>query len=360
MSLALDLAVKGIGSVNPNPLVGAVIVKNNRIIGQGFHERYGDSHAEINAINSVSEEITGSTLYVTLEPCFHTGKTPPCVDAIIKYNFKKVIIAMTDPNPLVSGKSIQKLIDNNIEVVTGVLEEESRKINEIFIKFITTGRPFVTMKSAMTLDGKISSVTGASKWISSEQSRKFTHRLRHRMSAIMVGIGTVLADDPELTARIEEGRNPIRVVVDSKLRIPLNAKLLKVTKNLKTIIAATNKAEKRKMQILESMGVGVLIIPDSGGMVNLMELMKELGKIGVDSILLEGGGTLNFSALEENIIDKVLFFIAPKIIGGYSAKTPVEGVGKKTIGEAYNLVNTNVSTIGDDVVIEGYIDREGK
>ncbi|MCD6395901.1 MAG: bifunctional diaminohydroxyphosphoribosylaminopyrimidine deaminase/5-amino-6-(5-phosphoribosylamino)uracil reductase RibD, partial [Spirochaetaceae bacterium] len=321
------------------------------------HEKYGGPHAEINAINSVYEEISGSTIYVTLEPCFHTGKTPPCVDAIIRKKFKKVVIGMSDPNPLVSGKSIQKLIDHNIGVETGVLEKECRKINEIFIKFITTSTPFVIMKSAMTLDGKIAAYTGNSKRISCEDSRYITHKLRHRMSAIMVGIGTVLADDPELTSRIENGKDPIRIVVDSKLRIPLNAKILRNNIDLKTIIATTVKAPKRKIEILKKMNVRVIILRSSNRGVDLQELMKKLAEIKIDSILLEGGGILNYSALEEGIVDKALFFIAPKIIGGHSAKTPVEGSGKKTVGEAFNLVDIAVSTIGSDVLIEGSIKR---
>jgi diaminohydroxyphosphoribosylaminopyrimidine deaminase/5-amino-6-(5-phosphoribosylamino)uracil reductase len=357
MRLALELAVRGIGAVNPNPLVGAVIVKNNRIIGQGFHEKYGDPHAEINAINSAYDEISGSTIYVTLEPCYHTGKTPPCVDAIIRHGFNKVIIGMADPNPLVSGKSIQKMIDHDIEVVTGVLENECRKMNEVFIKYITTGRPFVTMKSAMTLDGKIATFTGDSRWISNEKSRHLTHNIRHRMSAVMVGIGTVLTDDPELTTRIENGKNSIRIVLDSRLRIPLNAKILQKKDDSRTIIVTTDRAEQEKIEILKSMDIRVMVVPGSDRGVDLNKLMTKLGEIRIDSILLEGGGTLNYSALEEDIVDKVLVFIAPKIIGGDSAKTPVEGPGKKTIGEAFRLVNTAISTIGSDVLIEGYIDR---
>ena len=357
MNLALELAEKGVGAVNPNPLVGALIVKNNRIIGQGFHKNYGGPHAEINAINSASEEISGSILFVTLEPCYHTGKTPPCVDAIIRHNFKKVVIGMSDPNPLVSGKSIQKMIDHDIEVVTGVLEYECRKINEVFIKYITTGSPFVILKSAMTLDGKIASFTGDSRWISSEDSRRLTHHLRHKLSAIMVGIGTVLKDDPELTTRIENGRDPIRIVVDSKLRVPLDAKIFQLNDNSGTIIATTNKAEKEKIKILSSMGVSVMIISGSDRGVDLKELMTQLSMIRIDSILLEGGGTLNYSALEAGIVDKALFFIAPKIIGGHSAKTPVEGLGKKTVREAFKLENIAVSTLGNDVLIEGYPER---
>jgi len=358
MRLALDLALKGEGKVNPNPLVGAVIVKNNKIIGEGYHEYYGGSHAEVNAVANASESVEGSTIYVTLEPCCHYGKTPPCVNLIIEKKIKKVVIACLDPNPLVAGKGVKILKDNGIEVVSGILEKECSDVNEIFMKYIVHKKPFVIMKSAMTLDGKIATYIGDSKWITSEESRLEVHKLRNKVSAIMVGIGTVLVDNPSLTCRIEGGKSPTRIIVDSTLRIPISSNVVHIKDEAKTVIVTTEKGDKKKIEELENLGVEVIIAPIKSGKVDLSWLMQTLGEMKIDSILLEGGSTLNYSALNENIVDKVQFYIAPKIIGGENSKSPVGGEGKKYINGGFQISNTKVRTIGIDTIIEGYIKRE--
>ncbi len=361
MERALELAEKGIGHTNPNPLVGAVIVKDGKIIGEGCHEYFGGPHAEINAFKNAGEDTSGATMYVTLEPCSHYGKTPPCAEAIVKKEIKKVIIAMKDPNPKVSGRGIKILRDNGIEVITGVLEERSRKLNEIFIKYITTRSPFCILKSAMTLDGKTAAVSGDSRWITNEESRNYVHRLRHRVSAIMVGVGTIIQDDPFLNTRLGEvkGRDPIRVIVDSSARIPLSANVLNFNSEAGTIIAATELAADGKRTELERKGAEIIITPMADGQVDLKALMKALGERGIDSVLLEGGGELNYSAIEADIVDKVNIFIAPKLIGGNKARTPVGGEGRQYMKEAVLLRDRKTYTFGEDIMIEGYIRKEG-
>ncbi len=357
MKRALEIAQKGTGFTNPNPLVGAVLVKNGKIIGEGYHEFFGGPHAEINAFSHAEEEVENAEMYVTLEPCSHYGKTPPCAEAIIKKGIRKVIIALTDPNPKVSGRGIKLLKDAGIEVVTGVMEEESRKLNEIFIKYITTEQPFCLLKAAMTLDGKTASVSGDSKWISNEESRQYIHRLRHRLAGIMTGIGTVLKDDPNLTTRLEDdkGRDPVRIIVDSSARIPLTARVLNLYSEAETILAVTDRAETDKLKQLERKGVRIIKTPSSEGKVDLKYLMKALGKMEIDSVLLEGGSELNYSALEAGLVDKVNIFIAPKLIGGRNAKTPVGGNGKNLMKEAVVLKDRKTYTFGEDTMIEGYI-----
>ena len=355
MRMALDLARKGKGWTTPNPLVGAVIVKGGRIIGQGYHQKYGQPHAEVNAIASAKEDVTGATLYVTLEPCSHFGKTPPCSDLLIDKNIKRVVVGTLDPNPLVAGKGIERLRNNGIEVVTGVLEEESQKLNEIFIKYIVTKEPFVVMKNAMSLDGKIATVTGESQWISGESSRKQVHSLRHELAGIMVGIETIIKDDPQLTSRAPNSRNPIRIVVDSQLRIPIPSKVLTQQDKAKTIVATTRRANKEKLDTLKQMGIEVIVIKEKCERVDLRELMKIVGAKGIDSILLEGGATLNFSALEEGIVDKIQSYIAPKIIGGKEAKTAVEGAGVHSLKNAFQIDRMTPVMVGEDLFVEGYI-----
>lgn len=355
MRRAIELAQKGEGYTKPNPLVGAVIVKDNKIIGEGYHQFYGGPHAEINAFRNALEDVKGGKMYVTLEPCSHYGKTPPCALAIVESGIREVVIGMKDPNPLVAGRGIRIMEEAGIKVTCGVLEEEVKELNEIFIKYITTKLPLVIMKTAMTLDGKIAAHTGDSKWITNELSRQYVHKIRNKVSAIMVGIGTVLADDPMLTTRLEdkEGADPIRVIVDSSGRIPLEAKVLNIDSEAKTIIAVTEKASKEKIKMIEDKGAEVLIIPEKNNKVDLKYLMKKLGERDIDSILLEGGSTLNYSALNEGIVDKVISFIAPKIIGGEKAKTPVGGEGREYMKDAIALENIKVSRFGEDVVIEG-------
>lgn len=357
MKLALELARKGKGKVSPNPMVGAVIVKGNNIIGKGYHECYGEAHAEVKAFESTTEDVEGATLYVTLEPCSHYGRTPPCVDKIINKKIGKVFIGSVDPNPLVSGRGVQKLIDAGIEVTTGILEKECRELNEVFMKYIVKKKPFVIMKTAMSLDGKIATKTGESKWITGSESRDNVHRFRNEVSGIMVGVNTVIADNPELTCRIENGNNPIRIIVDSKLRIPIDYKVLENQDMAKTIIATTNQANMAKKIELEKKGVKVLITKNLEGRVDLQDLMSKLAEQNIDSILLEGGSTLNFSALEQGIVDKVQVYIAPKIIGGEKSKTPVGGSGIQCLTNAFQLDRINHKSVGEDILIEGYIRR---
>lgn len=355
MKRALELAVKGIGMVNPNPMVGAVIVKDNKVIGEGFHEKYGHAHAERNAVKNAVEDIEGATVYVTLEPCAHYGKTPPCVDLLIEKKVRKVVIGMLDPNPLVVGKSIKKLKENNIEVKVGVKEKECRKLNEVFIKYITTKKPFVIMKAGISIDGKIATSSGESKWITSERSRLHSHELRNRMSGIMVGINTVLSDDPSLTYRGEhKGKDPLRIIIDSTLKVPFESKVIKYNNN-NTIVACVENTDLIKKEKLEKMGVKIIETKSKKGKVDLQEVVEKLGKEKIDSILLEGGGTLNFSALKEGIVDKVRFYIAPKIIGGENSKNSVSGQGFYNLDDCVNLKDMSYEQMGNEIVVEGYI-----
>ena len=355
MKMALELAKKGCGYVNPNPMVGAVIVKDGEIIGQGYHERYGGLHAERNAIdNCAADSLKGAALYVTLEPCCHYGKTPPCTEAIINSGVNKVVIGNRDPNPLVAGKGIEMLRRHNIEVIEGVLAEECRVLNEEFFYFIKTKRPYVVMKYAMTIDGKIAAFTGQSKWITGELARQDVHQDRHRYSAIMVGIGTVLADDPLLTCRIENGRNPVRIICDTNLRIPLDSQIVSTAKDIPTIVATACQNEEKKLPLIDK-GCRIAAISTENGHIDLHGLMAELGGENIDSVLLEGGGTLNWSALLSGVVNKVKAYISPKIIGGIDAKTPVAGRGVEHPDNAFILVNSKVSRLGEDFLIESEV-----
>ncbi len=360
MKRALVLALNGVGKTSPNPLVGAIIVKNGKIIGEGYHEYYGGHHAEVNAIKNATENVEGATLYVTLEPCSHYGKTPPCAELIVKEKLSKVVIAITDPNPKVAGKGIKILQENNIEVVTGVLESEAKKMNEIFFKYIKEKRPFCILKSAMTMDGKIASSTGESKWITNEKSRYYTHELRNMVSAILVGVNTVIKDDPSLTTRLtNKGNDAIRIIVDSSLRIPLNSTVLNISSPKKTIIATTEKADKTKLKALNNMkNIQVIITPIKESKVDLVYLFDWLGNEGIDSVLIEGGSELNFSALKEGLVDKVIIFIAPKILGGKNSKSPVGGHGFEKLEDAVLLNDINIRTFEDDIMIEAYVRKD--
>ena len=351
MRRALRLARRGERWVSPNPMVGAVIIKGNRIIGEGYHERFGRNHAEINAIRNASEAIEGATLYVTLEPCNHYGRTPPCVESLIACKPARVVMGTSDPNPLVSGKSIEALKHHDIETTVGVLEKECKQLNERFFKFITTRIPFVTLKFAQTLDGRIAGSTGNSRWISSATSLRFAHTLRSIHDGILVGIGTVLQDDPDLTVRLVRGRNPVRIVVDSRLRIPLKARILKNQDTAKTIIATTCQASFEKRARLEEMGIEILAVAkDNNCRINLKKLFAELGKREISSLLVEGGAKIITSILKEELADRVIIVIAPKIIGkGIEA---VGDLGSKIIGDALRLSYKKVSRKGDDIIIE--------
>ena len=352
MLQAIQLAKQGEGWTNPNPMVGAVIVKNGRIIGKGYHKKCGELHAERNAIASLTESAEGATIYVTLEPCCHYGKTPPCTEAIIEQKIKRVVIGSRGPNPKVSGKGIKMLQEAGIEVIEDFMREECDRLNPVFFHYITTKTPYVVMKYAMTLDGKIATKTGASKWITGEAARAEVQHMRHRYMGIMAGIGTVLADDPMLNVRVEGWKSPIRILCDSGLRIPLDGQIVKSAGKYRTIVAyADSENTEAKRKRLHEMGVETICCPDENNQVDLKKLMKYLGEEGIDSILLEGGGTLNDSALRAGIVQEVQAFIAPKLFGGMNSKTPVEGIGVRFPSEAVKLKCTDICQIGEDIRI---------
>ena len=357
MERALELAKKGAGYVNPNPLVGAVIVKDDRIIGEGYHEKFGAPHAEVNAFAVLTEPALGATLYVTLEPCAHKGKTPPCVDAVIKSGVAKVVVASLDPNPLVAGRSIKKMQDAGIEVEVGVLKEACDELNAPFFHYITHKIPYVVMKYAMTSDGKIATYTGASRWITGEDARKRVHEDRHRYAGIMVGVQTVIIDDPMLDCRIENGKNPIRIICDTTLRIPLTSRIIKTAKTIPTYLV-TACTDKTKQQLYLGAGCKIMIVPLKADKLDLQEMMRMLAEVGIDSILLEGGATLNASSLEAGIVQKVQTYIASKLFGGRSAPTPIAGLGVDHPDEAYQLKNRKITILGEDILIESDVDKE--
>lgn len=357
MGLALELAQKGRGRTSPNPMVGAVIVKNNKILGKGYHKRAGLEHAEIAALKKAGSKARGATLYVNLEPCGHFGKTPPCAGAIIKSGVKKVVAAMKDPNPVNNGRGFKRLKEAGIRIISGILEQEAKQLNTIFVKYITTGRPFVIVKAAQSLDGKIATRTGESKWISSAESRKFVRELRKQVDAVMVGANTVVKDDPLLTVTSDKlqvaskRKRPIKIIVDTALKIPFSARIFSKDSPAKVILATTQKALKKKIAQFERIGCEVLILNEKNGRVDLSQLMRELGKREVTSVLVEGGGELIGGLVEERLVDKFLFFISPKIIGGRDAVTSVEARGAGTIENSLNLKNTEYKTIGGDLLI---------
>lgn len=354
MREALSLARRGMGFVNPNPMVGAVIVKNGRIIGRGWHHKCGELHAERNAFADCTESCEGASIYVTLEPCCHYGKTPPCTEAIIDHKIKRVVIGSSDPNPLVSGKGVNILREHGIEVTEGVLRDECDELNEIFMHYITFALPFVTMKYAMTMDGKIAAYTGKSQWITGEDARLHVQKERLRHSAIMVGIGTVIADDPMLTCRLENSRNPVRIICDTHLRISENCNIVRTAKEVPTIIATCSE-NCGKISVLEKQGCRILILNKKDGHTDLNQLMKVLGEEKIDSILLEGGGELNWSALKSGIVSKVQAYIAPKIFGGANAASPVSGIGVPSPNDSFMLTDSIIKQIGNDFLIESRV-----
>lgn len=364
MRRAIELAKKGSGHVNPNPLVGAVIVRDGEIIGEGYHECYGQLHAERNAIANAKKRgnsLEGSTIYVTLEPCCHYGKTPPCTEAIIEEKIARVVVGSDDPNPLVSGKGFQMLREKGIEVIPHFLKEECDAMNYVFFHYIRTGTPYVAMKYAMTMDGKIACYTGDSKWVTGEESRAHVQTLRNHYKGIMAGIGTVLADDPMLNCRIEGGRDPIRIIADSHLRIPMDSQLVRTAGQQPLIVACLPDADEEKVAQLQEKGVEVLRIPgvttaditeEQKEVISLPVLMKELGARKIDGILLEGGGQLNESALQAGIVDRIYCYIAPKIFGGAQAKTPVEGQGLTRAADAWQFKRIGMQEFGQDILLE--------
>jgi diaminohydroxyphosphoribosylaminopyrimidine deaminase/5-amino-6-(5-phosphoribosylamino)uracil reductase len=351
MRLALELAHKGEGYTNPNPIVGAVVVKDGEIVGQGYHRKFGGPHAEVFALEEAGEYSRGATIYVTLEPCSHYGKTPPCVDLIIRAGIARAVVACRDPNPLVNGHGIEKLRAAGIEVTERVLENEARRANEIFFKFIETGSPFVQLKLAQSLDGKIATRTGDSKWISGEESRIEVHRLRRRFAAILVGTTTVINDDPLLTVRHVEGPDPVRIVLDGRGRVPLDRRMFKA--DGRTIIVTASMPE-GKQTVLRERGVEVWRLPSSNDKVDLRQLLVRLGKENLDSLLIEGGGEAAAAFLEDGLVDKVSFFIAPLIIGGRDAVPAVGGVGVDTVTNALYLQDTKIAKLGEDFLLTGY------
>ena len=352
MLRAISLAKKGEGWTNPNPMVGAVIVRDGRIIGEGYHKKYGELHAERNAFASLKESAKGATMYVTMEPCCHYGKTPPCTQAIIEHKIGKVVIGSKDPNPKVSGKGVQILKEAGISVVEDFLREECDKLNPIFFHYIRTKMPYVVMKYAMTLDGKIATKTGESKWITGKEAREEVQHMRHRYMGIMVGIGTVLADDPMLNVRAKDKKSPVRIICDSKLRIKEDSQVVKTAFNQRTIVVYADLQNiQEKLERLHSLGVETLYCPDESNQIDLKKLMIYLGNEGIDSIILEGGGTLNESAVRAGIVKEVQAFIAPKLFGGVNSKTPIEGIGVNLPSEAVKLKYTGICQIGEDIKI---------
>lgn len=359
----ITLANRARGMTSPNPMVGALIVKDGKVIAEDYHRRAGTPHAEALAIEKAGEKAKGSTLYVSLEPCCHTGKrTPPCTKTIIKAGIRKVVISMKDPNPKVSGQGIQELEQAGIKVISGILEDKARRLNEAYIKYITAKKPFVTLKIAMTLDGRIATPEGQSKWITGEKARRMVHKLRSSVDAVMTAIGTVKADDPELTVRLagsgskgQGPKNPIRIVIDPELEIPLNSRILRTPPD--TIIVAREQAislHKDKFNYLLKSMKKLIMFKDK---LELDWLMGKLGEIGITSVMIEGGSSLNAHALEDGIVDKVMFFIAPKIIGGKESFPAVGGKSFKRLEEAYKLKDMRMVKVGDDLLVEGYIQQ---
>jgi diaminohydroxyphosphoribosylaminopyrimidine deaminase/5-amino-6-(5-phosphoribosylamino)uracil reductase len=355
MQMALELAELGKGFVNPNPLVGAVIVKDGKVIGKGFHERFGGAHAEVNAFLDASEDVEGADMYVTLEPCSHYGKTPPCALKIIENKIKRVYIAQLDPNPLVNSKGVELLRNAGIDVEYGILEENAKIQNEAFLKYIQTKKPFVAIKYAMTLDGKMATETRDSKWITNEKSRAFVHELRNQYQAILVGVNTIILDDPMLdTRRDVVSRNPIRVILDPKLEIPLQSKVVQTAKKQQTIIYTSIDINDRRIALLKDLDVIVKQFKSSPNF-DLDELLTDLGNQKIDSVLVEGGSYVHGSFIDQGVVDKAYVFIASKFVGGKNALTPIGGKGVEKMNDAHLLNHIKVHQFDDDIMIEGYL-----
>lgn len=363
MKRAIELAKQGAGWTAPNPLVGAVVVKNGRVIGEGYHRKYGELHAERNALAACSEDPAGATLYVTLEPCCHYGKTPPCTEIIIEKKIAKVVIGSRDPNPKVAGKGARILREHGIEVVEDYMREACDALNPVFFHYITTKTPYVVLKFAMTLDGKIATRTGASKWITGEAARNHVHQLRGRYAGILAGIGTVLADDPMLNCRIDGAHQPLRIILDSHLRIPMGSRLVRSAKEYPLLIVCNESNREReegasRIQKLEEAGAKVWTLPEKNGHPDLNVLMQRLGEEKIDSVLIEGGGTVNEAALKAHIVHHVYAYIAPKIFGGEDAKTPVEGSGIRLPQECAQLRLAKITVLLNDMLLEYDVEGE--
>lgn len=361
MALALALAENGSGFTSPNPVVGSVVVKENIVVGRGWHEKAGLPHAEVNAINDAGEKALGATLYVTLEPCNHTGRTPPCTEKIISSGISRVVLAMEDPNPDVTGGGIARLREAGISVTTGILKEKAQKLNESFITFVLTKKPFVTLKCAATLDGQIATRTGDSKWVTGPESRDHVHELRHLSDAILVGVNTIIKDDPSLTTRREglKGKDPVRIILDSRLSIPENAKVLRLDSESDTVIFFGMRAEidpalSEKKERLEKTGAKVIETPLLNGRLDVNRVLETLGSLRITSLLVEGGGQVIASFLKAGAVDKVVMFLAPKFLGGNDGVPVCKGMGPDKMADAISLSEITLKRFGDDVMIEGY------
>ena len=357
MKLALRLAARGAGWVSPNPMVGAVVVKGGQVVGRGYHRRAGAPHAEVEALRSAGETARGADLYVTLEPCNHQGKTPPCTQAILAAGVRRVIIAARDPNPQVTGGGAEFLAARGVEVHEGLLAAEARRLNEAWLHYVNTGRPWVMAKAACSLDGKIATVGGESQWLTGEAARALGHRLRHRVDAIVVGIGTVLADDPQLTTRRPrgQGKDPIRVVLDSRLRLPLTSRLLHLDSQAPTWVATTSQAPPETIRALKARGAQVLVLPADAGRVSLAALLEELGTRQVQSLLVEGGAETLGAFFDQRLVNQFYFFYAPKILGGQNAPGMVGGQGIVHLGQAHIARDLSVRRVGGDLLVSGYL-----
>ncbi len=358
MKMALSLAKKGEGFTSPNPMVGAVIVKDGRVVGKGYHRAVGGSHAEVNAINDAGSFAKDATLYLTLEPCNHTGRTPPCTVKILDAGIRRVVVAMNDPNPDVKGGGINYLKSRRINVALGICEDEAKKLNEAFIKYVKTKRPFVTIKCAATLDGRIATRTGDARWVSGEESRIFVHKLRHANDAIMVGIDTIKKDDPSLTTRLKDmnSLDPTRIILDTNLSISEEAKVLQLDSDSDTVIITGGSVSEDKKAGIEGRGAKVIKSAVKDGLIDLDPLMDRLGILGITSLLIEGGSRVIASALAAGIVDKVIFFYAPKILGGDDGVPVCKGPGPDLMSDCISVKNINVRRFGDDIMIEGYVD----
>ncbi|MGD8502972.1 MAG: bifunctional diaminohydroxyphosphoribosylaminopyrimidine deaminase/5-amino-6-(5-phosphoribosylamino)uracil reductase RibD [Syntrophobacterales bacterium] len=359
MRSALRLAARGVGYTSPNPMVGAVVVKRGRVVGKGYHRKAGTPHAEIHALQDAGARAVGATLYVTLEPCNHQGRTPPCTEAILRSGVDRVVVGCNDPNPRVSGGGVDLLKSRGVRVEVGVLGEKCTRLNEAFIKHVTTGLPMVVAKVAASLDGKIASHRGDSRWISNERSRRFVHRLRHAADAILVGVGTVIADNPGLTTRLpgRKWKNPLRIILDTHLRIPLDSLVVEQTDEAPTIVATGPKPYKKRRAALEERGVEILPLPLERGRVSLPALLDRLGKRDIISVLVEGGAEVHGGFFYDNLVDKVYLFFAPKIIGGSRAVPMVGGIGSETVAEASSLKHIRLRRFDDDIMVEAYLEQ---
>jgi diaminohydroxyphosphoribosylaminopyrimidine deaminase / 5-amino-6-(5-phosphoribosylamino)uracil reductase len=357
MQLALELAEKGRGYTAPNPMVGAVVVKDGQVVGQGYHQAPGGPHAEVNAIAAAGGAARGADLYVNLEPCNHTGRTPPCTAAILAAGIRRVVMAMADPNPDVAGGGRGFLEARGVEVLGGVCEAQALRLNEVFVKFVRTRRPFVALKCAATLDGRIATRTGDARWVTGEPARLFGHRLRHWLDGILVGVKTVRADDPSLTARLDGGggRDPVRLILDTHLSTPPGAKMLRQKSESDTIIFCQPSADPARRRALTAAGARVLAAPEKGGRIDLAALMKPLAEMGVTSLLIEGGAEVIAAALAADIVDKIYFFYAPKILGGDDGVPICRGPGPALMRQCKPVRDLSVRQLGEDVLISGYL-----